>query len=83
MDIEKEGLGRTDSSSGHSPHDEDGKMGVHPGGLGPEDTIRLPPDPDDGLSEEERRRIVSFDHSAAWARCVLTLTRGPAPATEA
>ena len=59
MDVEKEVLGHKDSSSGSSPHDEDIKMGIRPGQLGPADTAPLPPDPDDGLSDEEKRRIVS------------------------
>ena len=60
MDVEKDAIGQQDSSSGHSPSEEDVKMGVQPGGHGPGDTVRLPPDPDNGLSEEERKRIVSL-----------------------
>lgn len=76
MDVGKEAIGQQDSSSGHSPSDEDVKMGVQRGGHGPGDTVRLPPDPDNGLSEEERKRIVSLDPTAVLAKGLLTSALG-------
>ena len=55
MDVEKEVVGHRDSSSGH---DDVVKLGVRPAGKDLAETTPLPPDPDDGLSDEERRRIV-------------------------
>lgn len=46
-----------DSDSGHAPSDDDRKIGVV-AQLETVDGKELPPDPDAGLSEEERARIV-------------------------
>ena len=45
-------LEKRDSDSGRSPSDDEKKIGGSP--------ADLPPDPDAGLSEEERAKIVRF-----------------------
>ena len=49
-----------DSDSTHSPlEDKEKVVGVEPGGFETLGHGELPPDPDAGLSEEERARIVN------------------------
>lgn len=57
--MEKADMDHRDSSSGHSPCEDEKKIGVEPGAFEKKATSELPPDPDEGLSEEERARIVS------------------------
>lgn len=49
---------KRDSDSGHSPSDDEKKVGVEAGGFQSIGHDELPPDPDAGLSAEERARIV-------------------------
>lgn len=49
---------KQDSDSGHSPLDGEKKIGVEQGGFETLGHGELPPDPDAGLSEEERVKIV-------------------------
>ncbi|KAL8899833.1 MAG: hypothetical protein Q9207_005999 [Kuettlingeria erythrocarpa] len=51
-------LEKRDSDSGRSPSDDEKKVGIVAGGLESLGHGELPPDPDAGLSEEERARIV-------------------------
>lgn len=47
-----------DSDSGHSPSDDEKRIGVPPGGFEELGRDELPPDPDGHLSDAERARIV-------------------------
>ena len=49
----------SDSDSANSPSDDEKKLGVRPGDLEGLATHQLPPDPDEGLSDAEKARIVS------------------------
>ena len=49
-----------DSDSGHSPSDDGKKVGVEEGAFESLAAKQLPPDPDAGLSDEEKARIVGF-----------------------
>jgi len=50
---------QNDSDTSHSPVDDKGRVvGVEEGGFETLGHGQLPPDPDAGLSEEERARIV-------------------------
>lgn len=51
---------KADSDSGHSPSDDEKKVGVEAGAFESLATHQLPPDPDAGLSDEEKARIVGF-----------------------
>ncbi|KAI9878340.1 MAG: hypothetical protein M1830_001199, partial [Pleopsidium flavum] len=46
-----------DSDSGHSPSDDEKRIGVAPGGFEKLGHGELPPDPDAGLSEAEKARV--------------------------
>ena len=50
----KQVVEHVDSDSGHTPPEFDKELGV----LAPFDHDHLPPDPDEGLSDEEKARIV-------------------------
>lgn len=47
-----------DSDSGHSPSDDEKRIGVAPGGFEELGRHQLPPDPDGHLSDAERAHIV-------------------------
>ena len=49
----------SDSDSGHTPSDDEKKVGVEPGAFESLATHQLPPDPDEGLSDHEKANIVS------------------------
>ena len=49
---------RVDSDSGHSPSDDEKRLGVKPGEFETLGHGQLPPDPDAHLSPEERAAIV-------------------------
>ena len=51
---------KTDSNSDHSPSDDEKKVGVKPGAFENLGTHELPPDPDEGLNDAEKAKIVSF-----------------------
>ena len=62
-----------DSDSGHSPTDDEKKIGVATAGYAVTGPEQLPPDPDAGLSEEERKAIVRFayhDHALPLVHCL-------------
>lgn len=50
---------KRDSDSGHSPSSDEKKLGVEAGGFETRGHGELGPDPDAGLSEEEKAKIVS------------------------
>ncbi len=52
------GVGVGDSDSGHSPIDDEKRVGVAPGGFEELGRHELPPDPDGHLSDAERAAIV-------------------------
>ena len=47
-----------DDDSGHSPSDDEKKIGVEAGAFENAGHHELPPDPDEGLSDAEKARIV-------------------------
>ncbi len=51
----------SDSDSGRSPSDDEKHVGVEAGAFESAGKRDLPPDPDAGLSEEERAKIVRND----------------------
>lgn len=51
-------VGVGDSDSGHSPIDDEKRVGVAPGGFEELGRHELPPDPDGHLSDAERAAIV-------------------------
>ncbi|KAL8713597.1 MAG: hypothetical protein Q9220_002459 [cf. Caloplaca sp. 1 TL-2023] len=55
--------GKRDSDSGHSPSDDEKAVGVRPGGFEELGHGDLPPDPDAGLSDEEKAKI---DRRLLW-----------------
>ncbi|KAL8758229.1 MAG: hypothetical protein Q9199_001639 [Rusavskia elegans] len=54
---------KRDSDSGHSPSDDEKKVGASPGQFQALGRADLPPDPDAGLSQEEKARI---DRRLLW-----------------
>ena len=63
--MEKPGDLKRDSDS-RSPSDDEKDVAVKPGAFETATVPHLPPDPDEGLSDEEKARIVSRSSSLSF-----------------
>lgn len=69
-----------DSDSDRTPSDNEKVVGVEPGAFETATALHLPPDPDEGLTDAEKAKIVSC---LSYKRLATHTVAGPSIAMEA